>query len=131
MFVVVATKFTDSGAYVVGSLIGKHKMIPHISPGKTWEGLLGAFIGAVGAGMLMKWGAGTQMAFVSWSAALVLCVLIAIVCVAGDLAESVIKRCLNIKDSGATLPGIGGALDLTDSLLWTVPLFYLYLRHAA
>jgi len=131
LFVVLATKFTDSGAYVVGSLIGKHKMIPHISPGKTWEGLIGAFIGAVGAGLLLKWGAGAQMAFVSWTAALVLCLLIAIVCVAGDLAESVIKRCLNIKDSGATLPGIGGALDLTDSLLWTAPLFYLYLRHAA
>ena len=131
LFVVLATKFTDTGAYVMGSLIGKHKMIPHISPGKTWEGLSGALIGAVGAGMLTKWCAGAQMPLLGWMETVLLCVVIAVVCVAGDLAESLIKRCLNIKDSGATLPGIGGALDLTDSLLWTAPLLYLYLRHAA
>lgn len=131
LFVVLVTKFTDMGAYTFGSLFGRHKMIPHISPGKTWEGLVGAFAGALLVGGVMKWSTGSQMALMSWGATLVLCVVIAIVSVAGDLAESVIKRCLHVKDSGHTLPGIGGALDLTDSLLWTSPLLYLYLRHAA
>ena len=129
LFVVVATKFTDSGAYAIGSLIGKHKMIPHISPGKTWEGLGGAFLGAIIAGMTTKAIAGDQMSLLSYPETFGLCVLIAAICVAGDLAESLIKRCLGVKDSGHTLPGIGGAFDLTDSLLWTGPVLYLYLRH--
>jgi phosphatidate cytidylyltransferase len=131
LFVVVATKFTDSGAYAVGSLIGKHKMIPHISPGKTWEGLSGAFLGAILAGLATKWFAGAQMERFGMLETILLCAAIAAICVAGDLAESLIKRCLGVKDSGKTLPGIGGAFDLTDSLLWTVPPFYLYLVYAS
>ena len=59
----------------------------------------------------------------------ILSLILAAVCVVGDLAESVLKRCLAIKDSGALLPGIGGALDLIDSLLWTGPVFYFYLLY--
>jgi phosphatidate cytidylyltransferase len=129
LFVVAATKFTDSGAYAIGSLIGKHKMIPHISPGKTWEGLGGAFAGALIAGLITKWLAGPTMSLLSWGETTGLCLLFAALCVAGDLAESLIKRCLGVKDSGQTLPGIGGALDLTDSLLWTTPVLYFYLKY--
>lgn len=129
LFVVAATKFTDSGAYAIGSLIGKHKMIPHISPGKTWEGLGGAFLGAVIGGVGVKFLSGDSMPLLSYAECFALSLVIAIVCVAGDLAESLIKRCLNVKDSGKTLPGIGGALDLIDSLLWTAPVVYLYLKY--
>lgn len=131
LFVVAATKFTDSGAYAIGMLFGKHKMIPHISPGKTWEGLGGAFLGAAVAGMITKWCAGDNMGLLGYGETLIICLAIAIICVAGDLAESLIKRCLEIKDSGRTLPGIGGAFDLVDSLLWTAPALYLYLRYVS
>lgn len=131
LFIIAATKFTDSGAYAFGSLWGKHKMIPHISPGKTWEGLSGAFAGSYIAGMTAKWATADKTPLLTYPAALVLCFFIAVICVVGDLAESVLKRCLGVKDSGRTLPGIGGALDLIDSLLFTMPVMYFYLRYVS
>ncbi|MBP7950991.1 MAG: CDP-archaeol synthase [Verrucomicrobiales bacterium] len=129
LFLVSATKFTDSGAYAIGSLIGRHKMIPHISPGKTWEGLGGAFLGATVGGMAVVCSTGSMLSLLGKWDAFFLCLLLGAICVVGDLAESIIKRCLEVKDSGRTLPGIGGALDLIDSLLYTTPVLYLYLRH--
>lgn len=131
LFVVAATKFTDCGAYVLGSLIGKHKMIPHVSPGKTWEGLIGAFLGSLAAGIAVHWCYGAARLGFSAGHAVALCVMLAAVCIVGDLAESILKRCLGAKDSGQMLPGIGGALDLIDSLLWTGPVFYFYLRYVS
>lgn len=134
LFVIAATKFTDCGAYAVGSLIGKHKMIPHVSPGKTWEGVPGAFLGALGAGLAVYYGYGAERMGFSVTHAIILSLILGAVCIIGDLAESIVKRCLGVKDSGKMLPGIGGALDLIDSLLWTGPVayFYLYyLKHAA
>lgn len=129
LFVVAATKFTDCGAYAVGSLIGKHKMIPHVSPGKTWEGMIGAFLGALVGGLAVYYGFGQERMGFSTANAVILCLILATVCIIGDLAESVLKRCLAVKDSGQMLPGIGGALDLIDSLLWTGPVYYFYLRY--
>ena len=86
-------------------------------------------MGAVGAGMITKALTGDQLVLLSMTEVVCVCVVIAILTVAGDLAESLVKRCLNIKDSGHTLPGIGGAFDLIDSLLWTAPALYLYLRY--
>ncbi|RYD35531.1 MAG: hypothetical protein EOP86_08265 [Verrucomicrobiaceae bacterium] len=131
VFLIAATKFTDCGAYIVGSLIGKHKMIPHISPGKTWEGMIGAALGAVGAGLAVYFGWRADMPLLNPVSATVLCLVLAAVCVVGDLAESVVKRCLGVKDSGKLLPGIGGALDLIDSLLFTAPVFYFYLWYVS
>lgn len=131
VFLIAATKFTDCGAYVVGSLIGKNKMIPHISPGKTWEGMIGAALGAVGAGLAVYFGWRHEMPLLTPLSATVMCLVLAAVCVVGDLAESVIKRCLGVKDSGKFLPGIGGALDLIDSLLFTAPVFYFYLWYVS
>ena len=131
LFVIAATKFTDCGAYAVGSLIGKHKMIPHVSPGKTWEGVPGAFLGAVGAGLAVFYGYGEARMGFSVNHAIILSVILGAVCIVGDLAESIVKRCLGVKDSGRMLPGIGGALDLIDSLLWTGPVAYFYLKYAA
>jgi phosphatidate cytidylyltransferase len=128
LMVIMVTKFSDMGAYAFGSWFGKHKMIPHISPAKTWEGLGGAFVGAyVAMGSLMLI-VPDKLTPLNWTYALILAPILCISAVIGDLAESVLKRCHSIKDSGHKLPGIGGILDLTDSLLFTAPVCYFYLR---
>lgn len=128
LYLVMVTKFTDMGAYAIGSLIGKHKMIPHISPAKSWEGFGGAFLGALLANAIMLGFFGDRLAPLTWMHGLILVPILGLAAITGDLAESVLKRCVAIKDSGHALPGIGGILDLTDSLLFTAPLFYFYLR---
>lgn len=128
LWVVAVTKCTDIGAYCTGSLIGKHKMIPHISPGKTWEGFYGAIVISLGIGCaLYAWKSEELLMLGGWKHVIILGILLPLLTVVGDLAESVVKRSLSVKDSGNTLPGIGGALDLVDSLLFTAPVAYLYL----
>ncbi len=129
LYLLAVTKFTDMGAYAVGSLCGRHKMIPHISPGKTWEGFVGAFLGAYVASLVIFLPFQSKLALFDWSHVLVLPAIIGLAAIVGDLAESVLKRCLQVKDSGHMLPGIGGALDLIDSLCFTAPLLYLYMNH--
>lgn len=131
LHIVAVTKMSDTGAYFIGMLFGRHKMIPHISPGKTWEGFAGAFIGAFVAshGIVALWPQSVPL--LTHAHAAVLAVLLALVTVAADLAESVIKRCLGVKDSGRILPGIGGSLDLIDSILFTAPVGWVYLRLVA
>ena len=131
VFLLAVTKFTDVGAYVMGSLIGKHKMIPHVSPAKTWEGMIGAALGALGAGLCVYFAWQGRMPLMTPRSAAVLCLVLAVLGVVGDLAESVVKRCLEVKDSGKFLPGIGGSLDLIDSLLFTAPVFYFYLWYVS
>ena len=123
------TKFSDSGAYAVGSLIGKHKMIPRISPGKTWEGFGGAIVVSTLASLIFVHFLGNKMAGMNWKHALILGALLAVCAVVGDLIESLFKREAGAKDSGKLFPGIGGILDLLDSLLFNAPIMYLYLRH--
>lgn len=127
LYLIAVTKFTDMGAYAIGSLIGKHKMVPHVSPGKTWQGFGGAIFGACVAsfGSLALYG--DQIPLITPVHAGVLAVGLAVVAVLGDLAESILKRSLAVKDSGHGLPGIGGVLDLIDSVLFTGPVLYLYL----
>ena len=127
LYLIMVTKFTDMGAYAVGSLFGKHKMIPHISPAKSWEGLAGAVIGGFVAAIVLLLAVPTHLLPLNWLHGLVLVPILTFAAVTGDLAESVIKRCLAIKDTGHKFPGIGGILDLTDSLLFTAPVFYFYL----
>lgn len=128
LFLVVVTKFSDMGAYVTGSLIGKRLMAPHISPKKTWEGFIGALVfsalGGLGLWALMPGALGVLRAH----DAVVLGLGLGFAAVLGDLGESVIKRSAHAKDSGRLLPGIGGALDLIDSILFTAPLMFFYLR---
>jgi phosphatidate cytidylyltransferase len=128
LYLIAVTKFSDMGAYLVGSLIGRHQMIPHISPKKTWEGFVGALalssLASVGLLKLMP----GQLSALSLTDAIVLGLLLGFAAVVGDLAESIVKRSTGVKDSGNFLPGIGGALDLIDSLLFTAPLLYFYLR---
>ncbi len=129
LYFILVTKFSDSGAYAVGSLIGRHKMIPRISPGKTWEGFGGAIAVSTGASLLFAWLAGPHLPGMTWLHAIVLGVLLSTAAVVGDLIESIFKREAGVKDSGHFFPGIGGILDLLDSLLFNAPLMYLYLRH--
>jgi phosphatidate cytidylyltransferase len=129
LYFVVITKFSDTGAYLVGSLIGRHKMIPRISPGKTWEGFAGALVVSVLASFLFVYYLGDRMHGMNWTHAVVLGLLLGLTAVVGDLIESIFKREAGIKDSGKFFPGIGGILDLLDSLLFNAPIMYLYLRH--
>jgi phosphatidate cytidylyltransferase len=132
LYLAAVTKFSDCGAYVVGSLIGKHPMIPHISPKKTWEGFAGALLIPSLISWLMFKLLPEQLSLIGSSQRAVMVGLcIAAVAVVGDLAESLVKRATGTKDSGRFIPGIGGALDLVDSLLFTGPLLYLYLRYAS
>ena len=125
-FLFLVVKVNDSAAYFVGSWMGKHKLIPRISPGKTVEGAVGgvlfAGLSAVGARFVFN------LVRISWPAALTLGFVLGAAAVMGDLAESILKRSAARKDSGRTLPGLGGILDLFDSLFFTAPLLYLYMK---
>jgi len=133
MLLVVVTKFTDMGAYLIGSSLGRHKMIPRISPKKTWEGTVGGILFAVGGSvMCLYWphplSQGICASGMNLTHALVVGLLLGGAAVIGDLAESLIKREANVKDSSNILPGHGGALDMLDSFLFTAPLLYVYMR---
>ena len=129
LYFILVTKFSDTGAYAVGSLLGKHKMIPRISPGKTWEGFAGAVAVSTLASLLFAYFTGERLTGMNWKHAVILGILLSTSAVIGDLIESLFKREAGVKDSGQYFPGIGGILDLLDSLLFNAPLMYLYLRH--
>ncbi|MDQ3621662.1 MAG: phosphatidate cytidylyltransferase, partial [Verrucomicrobiota bacterium] len=128
LWLITVTKFSDMGAYVTGSLFGKHLLIPHISPKKTWEGLFGALAFSVAGGCGLLALLPGQLSYLKQSDAVILGLVLGIAAIIGDLAESIIKRNCEVKDSGNLLPGIGGALDLIDSILFTAPLLFFYLR---
>jgi len=129
LYFILVTKFSDSGAYAVGSLIGRHKMIPRISPGKTWEGFAGAIVVSTAASWLFVHFLGHKMPGMNTLHAILLGIILSASAVVGDLIESLFKREAGVKDSGKLFPGIGGILDLLDSLLFNAPIMYLYLRH--
>lgn len=130
LYLAAVTKMSDCGAYVTGSLIGKHPMIPRISPKKTWEGFFGALGHSVLVSVILVKVFPEQLTLIGgMSRAPWVGLILGFVAVLGDLAESLLKRSTHIKDSGHFLPGIGGALDLIDSMLFTAPLLYLYLRY--
>lgn len=128
LYGVVITKFSDMGAYVTGMLMGKHPMVPQISPKKTWEGFCGAVVFSLLGSYGMLYLIPSKIPQLNWTHATVLGLLLGLAAIIGDLAESVIKRSCDAKDSGRMLPGIGGILDLIDSLLFTLPLLFFYLR---
>ncbi len=128
LYFILVTKFSDTGAYLTGSLIGRHKMIPRISPGKTWEGFGGAILFSTGVSLAYVHAFGSRMAGMGLRDAAILGVLLSVTAVVGDLIESLFKREAGVKDSGSLFPGVGGILDLLDSLLFNAPLMYLYMR---
>jgi phosphatidate cytidylyltransferase len=121
MFISVV-KFSDIGAYTVGKIFGRHKFSPRISPGKTWEGIAGAIVIAVVASVIFA----RVFDIMNIGTAVLFGVVFAFLGQLGDLAESMIKRDVQIKDSAKTLPGFGGVLDLIDSPLATAPLAYAF-----
>lgn len=122
-------KFCDVGALLVGSMIGKHKLAPSMSPGKTWEGAVGGVVVACAfsAGLVALLRDYFPANFTPYDAFFA-AILPAIVSIPSDLIESVLKRMAGFKDSGKTIPGIGGAFDLLDSLVLAAPVGYLILR---
>ena len=128
LFVVAVTKFTDVGAFLCGSLFGRTPFFPNISPKKTWEGIAGGIALGVILGILVFRFFGDHLPPFSLAMVCALSLVLAVAGVAGDLAESLLKRSVHSKDSGHVLPGIGGGMDLIDSLLFTMPLFYFLLQ---
>lgn len=130
LYLLAVTKVTDMGAFFVGGSWGRIKLAVHLSPGKTREGAVGGIIFAVMTSFLFYL-AGIQEVFpglfqLGLVESLVLGLSIGIVGQVGDLAESLLKRDAGVKDSG-NIPGLGGVLDIVDSILFTSPLLYIFL----
>lgn len=126
IWLIAVAKFADVGGFLLGKRFGRHKLAPKISPGKTWEGVAGGLLAslAIGIALVVIFKGHFPGSFSIWKAALI-AIPVAAVGIASDLLESVIKRQANVKDSGDIIPGIGGAFDLTDSLLLSAPLGYI------
>jgi phosphatidate cytidylyltransferase len=127
VFLVIVTKFSDMGAYVFGTLFGRHPFAAHISPKKTWEGFAGALVCSLAGACWVYAAMPGKLGALRFGDVVFLGVVLGAVAVVGDLAESVIKRSAMAKDSSRLLPGIGGTLDLIDSILFTAPVMYFYL----
>ena len=114
LYVLVTTWLSDTAAYFSGKYFGKHKLAPEISPGKTWEGVLGAYVAvSCYAVILLCFGYSLWILVVIWA--------LTLLGIVGDLFESLLKRQTGIKNSGEILPGHGGVLDRIDSLVATLP----------
>jgi phosphatidate cytidylyltransferase len=127
LFLVFLTQFNDVAQYVFGKMFGKHKVIPKVSPKKTWEGLAGG----VATTTLLSFLISPWLTPLSQMESIAVGCMIGLAGFIGDVTISCLKRDLNIKDSGQILPGHGGILDRVDSLTYTAPLFFhvLYYLH--
>lgn len=113
----------DSGAYLSGSAFGKRKLFPRVSPGKSWEGSIGGAIASyIVVFIISKWY--TSINIIDW---VIIAAILIVIGTLGDLVESLLKRSINVKDSGTLLPGHGGILDRFDSLLMATPFVFTYL----
>ena len=128
LYLVAVTKFSDMGAYVFGSLFGRTPFAPHISPKKTWEGFFGALFSSLLCSYWMFALMPEKLSAFRFSDITILGLVLGFAAVVGDLAESIVKRGAHTKDSSAMLPGIGGTLDLIDSILFTAPILFFYMR---
>lgn len=128
-YLLLAVKWGDAGAYFIGSRFGKHRLAPTISPKKSWEGLFGGILFSMVVGVLWWVFSDGRLGSVPFALrdALILGVLFPVVGTMGDLVESLFKRAVDVKDSGAIAHGMGGMLDMIDSLLFTAPFLYLYI----
>jgi phosphatidate cytidylyltransferase len=115
----------DAGAYYIGRALGKHKLAPSISPGKTWEGVVGGLVAALAMATLAHFWFFRELPL---RYALPLAAVMTVVGILGDLAESALKRGAGAKDAANLLPGHGGLLDRLDSLLFNAPLIYYFAR---
>ena len=114
---------SDTFAYIFGNLLGKHSLFKRHSPKKSWEGSIGGAVSCLGAAFIL-WKYNPQLTLTNW---LIIALIIVVTGTFGDLTESMLKRSLNVKDSGSLLPGHGGVLDRFDGLLFSVPFVWAYL----
>lgn len=130
LYLIVVVKLADIGAYTVGCSIGRHKLIPRVSPAKTWEGCAGAVAFATLGSVLYSVFVINPFALINLNLlhSLALGLILAVAGILGDLTESLFKRSAGIKDSGRCIYGMGGILDVIDSLLFAAPTLYVYLR---
>ena len=123
LYIILMVWFADSGAYFAGRTLGKNKLIPNVSPGKTWEGVIGALVVTVIASIiaidLLNIPSSNSVFFV------LITFVTVVYSIVGDLSESMFKRMSDIKDSGHILPGHGGILDRIDSLMSALPIFFI------
>ena len=124
-FVLFVTWVSDTTAFFIGRRFGQHKLVPSISPGKTWEGAIGGICGAIAVSILLFAPTPFQLPLVYWQAIL-LSALASILGQVGDLVESLLKRNMGVKDSGWLMPGHGGILDRIDSLVFAGTVVYYY-----
>lgn len=116
--------FNDTFAYLFGSQLGKHKLFPRISPKKSWEGAIGGGLTTIAAGFVIApYIHGLDMV----NTTIISCIVV-IFGILGDLIESMFKRSIEIKDSGHIMPGHGGVLDRLDSIIFTIPAIYVYMK---
>lgn len=125
LYLVFLTQFNDICQYVWGKMLGRHKIIPKVSPNKTWEGFLGGvFTTSLSGGLLAS-----SLTPMSFSMGIVGGLIISVFGFVGDVTVSALKRDIGVKDSGSLLPGHGGILDRIDSLTYTAPLFFHFVYY--
>ena len=125
LYALLIVWITDSGAYLIGRKLGKHKLAPHVSPNKTWEGSIGgSLVSVIVVGLYLAFSP-VKFAY-GLPIMLLLTVVLSVGGQIGDLIESAFKRHYGVKDSGKILPGHGGILDRFDSLLFVLPLMHLF-----
>ena len=130
LYMLLVVKWSDAGAYFVGCGCGRHKLIPRISPGKTWEGLAGGLLTGMGVSLIVFFCSGVRAGAVHFTLldAVTIGLLLSIAGVLGDLVESLFKRAVGVKDSSGIIHGMGGLLDVLDSLIFSAPVFYICAR---
>lgn len=130
LWVIIVAKFTDVGGLIVGKQWGKTKMAPQISPGKTWEGTIGGiFLAAIIGSIFVAFFNSQMPETFSIIKSFFYAIPVASFAVISDLVESAMKRRARVKDSGKSIPGIGGWFDLTDSIILTAPIAYLMIKY--
>jgi len=124
-FLILLVESNDACAYLWGTLFGRHKLIPRLSPNKTVEGMLGAIFSVIGLAFVFRF----LVPFVSTAHLIIIAFAISVFGMCGDLTISFIKRDLKIKDMGALIPGHGGLLDRFDSIIFAAPIFFHFMRY--
>jgi phosphatidate cytidylyltransferase len=124
LYLIATTKSGDVGSYIIGTFFGKHQLIPRISPKKSIEGTIGGSLISFSMAIILR----GLLPGVSMLNICIIGLLLSVIGQIGDLSESLIKRDCKVKDSGSLFPGLGGILDMIDSLIFATPVFYFFIR---